>query len=211
MEQITRPPKWFVDLAPPGWSDGLWWGVLGFGALFVLLLLFAFCSKVLGLFKGKPPKDKDPELEMDLQSFPPLPPSTGDRRLLVDGVPVRMRLVVIAPAGTESKVQADKVPQILDRVVTGMGDVAQHDKPETKIWPLQRSYEGFANQFHRNTPLPEGEDEPSRWVMVAGRVKLGQYQIMLGLGLQAIKPTTVGRRTLDAHQWADLLRVRVRD
>ena len=40
---------------------------------------------------------------------------------------------------------------------------------------------------------------------------VGKQQILLGLGLQAIKPTTVGRKTLKAHEWESVLRVRVRD
>jgi hypothetical protein len=76
---------------------------------------------------------------------------------------------------------------------------------------MQLSYEGFAKHFHRNTITPEPEGELTRWVMVAGRAKLGKKQIMLGLALQAVKPTTVGRKTVDSHEWATVLRVRVRE
>ena len=76
---------------------------------------------------------------------------------------------------------------------------------------MQVSYEGFAKHFHRNTITPEEEDEPSPWVVVAGRCKLGKQQIMLGMAALAVKPTTVGRRTYDAHEWATAVKVRVRD
>jgi hypothetical protein len=210
MEFINNPPPWLKDISPDG-AQYIWWGILGFGALVVLLLLWALLSKFLGLFSRKPAKPKEKNLEEDLADYPPLPPSTGDRRLLVEGVPVRLRLVVAAPAGKESRVSAENIEKVLDRVLSGLGDIVIHDRPRVKIWPMQLSYEGFANTFHNNTTLPEGEDAPSRWVMVAGRAMVGKQQILLGLGLQAIKPTTVGRKTLKAHEWESVLRVRVPD
>jgi hypothetical protein len=59
--------------------------------------------------------------------------------------------------------------------------------------------------------VPEAEGELSPWVIVAGRAKLGKQQVMVGLALQALKPTTVGRLTLEAHEWDSKLRVRVRE
>src|SRR5262249_24565712 len=132
--------------------------------------------------KRSPPKPRD-DLEEDLESLPPAPQSTGDRRLTVEGVPVRLRLVVVAPAGTGYNVKPETINKVLDRVLPGLGAVAETDQPRTCIWPKQLSYEGFANTFHRNTPIPEGEHEPTRWVLVAGRADIGDHQILIGLGL----------------------------
>ena len=52
------------------------------------------------------------------------------------------------------------------------------------------------------------EGDQTRWVLIAGRVKVGKKQYMLGVALQTIKPNTIGRRTIDAHEWASVLRVR---
>ena len=76
---------------------------------------------------------------------------------------------------------------------------------------MQMSYKGFATHFHRNMLVPEPEGEPTPWVIVAGRAKLGTQQVMVGFALQAIKPTTLGRLTLEAHEWDSKLRVRVRE
>ena len=76
---------------------------------------------------------------------------------------------------------------------------------------MQVSYQGFANHFHRNVVTGGQDGAQTRWVMLAGRAKLEGLQIMLGLALQTAKPNTIGRRTLDAHEWATTLRVRVRD
>jgi len=80
-----------------------------------------------------------------------------------------------------------------------------------RIWPKQLSYEGFTNSFHKHTPIPGGEREASRWVLVAGRAKLGGQSVLVGLGLQAAKPTTVGRKTLQPHEWPTVLRIRERE
>ncbi|MFO0864774.1 MAG: hypothetical protein U0744_09000 [Gemmataceae bacterium] len=61
------------------------------------------------------------------------------------------------------------------------------------------------------TIVPEGEGKQSPWICLGGRVRVKKSQLMLAMALQALKPTTVGRRTLDSHEWASTLRVRVRD
>lgn len=208
METVQKPPEWLAKAVPftQGWG---WYLILGVGALIVLLILWLLFKKVFG-GKGQQAKGEK-SLEEDLGSYPAPKPSTGDRQLRVEGVPVRMRLVVVAPAGKDGDVTADDVEEMLDKVLPGLGDICQGDKPRIKVWPRQLSYEGFAKHFQRNMITPEPEGEQSRWVLLGGRVKLGKQQIMLGLGLQAVKPTTVGRRTVDAHEWPTVLRVRVKD
>jgi hypothetical protein len=186
-----------------------WYVVLGVGGLIVLLILWLLLRN---MFRG--PKKEEvrmPNLEEDLSLYPELKPSTGDRQLRAEGVPVRMRLVVVAPAGAEGEVDIDQVEEMLEKILPGLGEICKGDRPRIKVWPRQLSYEGFTNHFQRNMLTPEGEGEMSRWILLAGRAKLGTRQIMLGLGLQAVKPTTVGRRAIDAHEWPTVLRVRVRD
>src|SRR5262245_32390828 len=213
MEFITKPPEWLTNQLPEGaksfLENGGWYGVLGFFALVILLLVWAILSRMGSLFEARKKEPKE-DLTEDLAALPAAAPSTGDRRLTIDGVPVRVRLVVVAPTG-ETELSSRQAFNLLDKVVTGLGDVASNDKPRIRVWSKQLSYEGFANTFHRSTPIPEGERKPSRWVLVAGRAKAGSDQIMIGLGLQAIKPTTLGRRTLKAHEWAETFRIKVRE
>lgn len=214
MEILQKPPQWLVKLLPnaaKGFIESQtgWWFTLGVIGLVLLLLVYVILKNLL---RKPPPEPKDDDLVENLEEFKALPPSTGDRRLLVEGVPVRLRLVVIAPPGAGAKIDVEKINRLLNAVLSGLGDIADADKPSVRIWPRQHSYEGFCKIFHNNTVLPENEDETStRWVMLAGRAKIGDKQYLLGLGLEAIKPTTVGRRTLKAHEWASVLRVRVRD
>jgi hypothetical protein len=117
--------------------------------------------------------------------------------------------VVVAPAGTAYEIAPEMVPEILDQVVPGLGEALTRDQPQTRVWPGQLSYEGFANTFHRSTPIPEGEKHPSRWAVLAGRADLEGRKVLVGLALQAVKPNSIGRRTLKGHEWATVLRVKV--
>ena len=215
MDFLQKPPQWLVEATPEGLRDLIqgwgWFVLLGLGGLIILLLLWWLLKKMLGGARPNKVETFEPNLQEDLGAYPPLKPSTGDRQLRVEGVPVRMRLVVLAPAGHDQEVDADEAAAMLDRILPGLGAIYHGDKPRVKVWPRQLSYEGFAKHFHRNMLVPEPEGELSRWVLVAGRAKLGKQQIMLGLGLQAVKPTTVGKRTVDAHEWVTILRVRVPD
>jgi hypothetical protein len=196
---VAALPVW-VQLAIVG-------GMLLVGAIVFLGILLMLLRMLFGRKKAK---STAPDLEEDLSTYPPLKSSGGDRRLLVEGVPVRLRLVVLAPGGKQSEIDEEKIEPILDKIVTGLGEICRADRPRIRIWPMQLSYNGFTNHFHRNMLVPEAEGEPTPWVIVAGRAKLGTQQVMVGFAMQAIKPTTVGRLTLEAHEWESKLRVRVR-
>jgi hypothetical protein len=214
MELLQKPPDWLVKSLPEGGARDFiqgsgWYLVLSVAGLIILLILWALLRS---LFRRKEPEEvRLPNLEEDLSQYPEPKPSTGDRQLRVEGVPVRMRLVVVAPAGKDDEVHADDVERMLESVVPGLGDICKGDKPRIKVWPRQLSYEGFTKHFQRNMLVPEPAGMQSRWVLLGGRAKLGKQQIMLGLALQAVKPTTLGRRTVEAHEWPTVLRVRVRE
>jgi hypothetical protein len=197
-----------IAALPPWVQIAIGLGIVLIGGL-VMLTVLAVIVRVL--FRGKKTKPEAPSLEEDLATYPPAPTSGGDRRLLVEGVPVRVRLVVVAPAGKQAEFNEEQLDETLDHVLPGLGQIRKYDKPRVRVWPTQISYEGFAKHFHRNTLVPQTEGGLTPWVVVAGRAKLGKTQLMLGLALQALKPTTVGRLTLEAHEWESKLRVRVRE
>ncbi|HWY85490.1 MAG TPA: hypothetical protein VNX28_02135 [Gemmataceae bacterium] len=214
MDFLQKAPDWLVKAVPEGGARDFvqgagWYVVLGVGGLVILFILWCLVRAFRS--KGYKPSTNQPHLEEALSEYPPLKPSTGDRQLRAEGVPVRMRLVVVAPAGKDGEVSADDVEAMLERVLPGLGEIFRGDKPRIKVWPRQLSYEGFTKHFQRNMLTLEGEGEMSPWILLGGRAKLGTQQIMLGLALQAAKPTTVGRRTLEAHEWPTVLRVRVKD
>jgi hypothetical protein len=205
-------PKAAVDLLPEGLREYALYlvgGAVCIGAVIVLMLLLAVVRFLFG-GRGKKTKD-DGKLAENLADYPELKKTSGDRQLRAEGVPVRMRLVVMAPAGTAWDLEMDEVPAILEKVIPGLGEIYKYDKPRIKIWPTQVSYQGFANHFHKNMKTGGEEGEQTRWVLVAGRIKVGKKQYMLGVALQSIKPNTIGRQIVDSHEWATILKVRVKE
>jgi hypothetical protein len=213
MDELKAKLAPLTDHLPEGVRDfldgGGWWLVLAVLALLgvaVLVLLVRGLERLFG--RRKVPARKDDELHFDLAGCPlPVTPP-GDPHLACYHLPVRLRLVVIAPPGRDTVVDAFAVEKLLDRVIPGLGNVARHDRPFIRVWPAQLSQSGFAATFHRCARRPEPEGEPSRWVLVAGRVQVGKQPYLLGLGLWADEANTVGRLTLEPHQWLDVLRLR---
>jgi len=207
MDFFKNPPEFL----PQGARDS-WTMIAILLAIFAALLVLGVLSMIWRmLFRKKTASPQEQNLEERLATYPPLKPSTGDRRLLVEGVPVRIRLLVIASTGKASDFDVDNLAPLLEEVLPGLGEIYLADKPRVRVWPPQVSYDGFARHFHRMTIVPEGEGKQSPWVCLGGRIRVKKSQVMLGLALQALKPTTVGRRTLDSHEWSSTLRVRVRD
>jgi hypothetical protein len=213
---ILKPPAPLVQSFPAArefLEGGGWLAIVG-GLALVLVLVLLFVARAVqrALFrKRKKRKQQASDLEVNLADIPAPGPFRGEKRLQVEGVSVRLRLVVLAPAGRAQAVSAGIARKLLDRILPGFGTIFDEDEPLVLVWPEQLSYEGFTNTFHRNTPLPEGEDEPSRWVMLAGRAQVSGHLVLLGLGVQSKKATTIGRKRLDAHEWPTVLRLRVKE
>ncbi|MBM3997673.1 MAG: hypothetical protein FJ303_26520 [Planctomycetes bacterium] len=204
-------PKFVTDLLPENLKPYALYMLGGAACLGLVILLMIVMAVLRFLFGGSEQKPELPNLEENLDEYPDLKSSTGDRQLRIEGVPVRLRLIVLAPAGSASEIDVDELPEVLDKILPGLGEIYKRDKPRVKVWPTQTSYKGFANFFHRNVQTGSADGEETRWATIAGRVKLGTFQIMLGMALQSIKPNSVGKRTVDSHEWASVLRVRVKD
>jgi hypothetical protein len=215
IEDIKRHLEPVTEKLPPGARDfldaGGWWLVLGAAGLLALLLAWSLLRRLLRALFGRRPareRDWDREFAEDLSACPLPRHGPGERRLSIYNLPVRLRLVVVAPVGADAEVDATAVEKLLDRVVPGLGDVARHDRPRIRVWPPQLSQTGFSSAFHRRTRKPEADGDPSPWVLVAGRADVGRQAVLLGLGLWAGEPNMLGRKSLEPHQWLDVLRVR---
>lgn len=192
--------SWLGELAPYGWP------IVG-GAGFVAVLVVAFVvARLLRLFR-RPAKEPDREahLREDLTTYPPPAAPPGPKRLTIDGVPVRIRLIVLAPAG-QRELNPDDAQMTLEHIRRGLGEAAVRDQPKVVIWPAQLSQTGFAPKFHRLVWAPIREGQVSPWVLAAGPAKLGKDPVLLGLALLADEPTTLGRIEVQAGQWYSLLR-----
>jgi hypothetical protein len=203
-----------TDWMPPGIRNlvdvEVWWLIfLALGLLALLLVgltlrgLVRSITRRRGLVRNW---DRDLREDLDACPLPTRPP--GERLLYAYHVPVRLRLVIVAGAGKEADVDATAIEKLLERVLPGLGAIAARDRPRIRVWPPQLSHQGFIAAFHRCTPKHEPEGESSCWILVAGRALLGRQPLLLGLGLWADEPNTIGRVNLEAQQWLDVLRLR---
>lgn len=216
MDALRTSLKPLTDWIPEGMRSLLpvevWWLILLGVGLLVLFLLFRMLR---GGPKKKPKRDWDRGQRVNLAECPLPEKPAKEHVLAVYHVPVRVRLLVVAPSGTEVHVDAAHVVPLLDRVVPGLGAIIRNDKPEVRVWPAQLSHAGFVNTFHRCTPIPRSpgspapadEDPPSRWILVAGTAHAGSTHLLVGLGLWAEETNTIGRVNVEPRQWLDVLRI----
>jgi hypothetical protein len=132
----------------------------------------------------------------------------GPRRVVVKGLPARLRLVVLSPgtrdAGVLSEEMADRV---LDWIKRGLAEVASYDSPGVRVWPPFYGSEGFANALQSNVPLPEPKGTKSHWVEVAGEVRIGRGLIHVGLVLYAEDANSIRFIRVKDERWLDSLAI----
>src|SRR5262245_29152936 len=188
----------FENLAQEKW---IWYAAGGIAALIVIVVLF----KNLGRRRRHDPEGR---LSEDLSEYPSPPAGKGMRRLTINGMPVRVRLVVVAPTGKQHQsITPEDVPDLLDDLCRGISTVLRADKPRIRIWPPQLSLAGFAPTFHRLIKAPSGKGNKSAWVLVAGPTRASGKPILLGMALLAEEPTRLGQVTLEGADWNETIRV----
>ncbi len=175
-----------------------------FGGILLLFLLMV----LRWLRRRRPVIDPELALIEKLSDYPPAGP--GAQRLLLYNQPMRLRLVVLAPLGKRALPTDGAMESLLDRVLRGLGDIARQDRPRIRVWPPQLSQQGFPPKFFRLTQRPEQVGKPSPWVLVAGPVRTGGQQFLLGLALHSDEPTDEGNLSLQVNQWRDAFRIESR-
>ena len=209
MDVLQEKLQPLIDLLPERVRE-YWAVVFGALALLISLIILALLRAVFrAVFATKKTLQEDwgKKLREDLSDYPP-PAGVPGKRLTVYHVPVRVRLVVLAPAGKELEIESSQAEDFLNRVIPGLGGVAAHDRPRIRVWPPQLSQQGFATAFFRHTIMGTKEGQPSPWILVAGRSQFTQPTVLLGLALWAEEPNNLGRLSLEPHQWLDVLRIK---
>ncbi|HKB41045.1 MAG TPA: hypothetical protein VKD72_31750 [Gemmataceae bacterium] len=186
-------------------GDGNLWVYVAAGAA---VLVATVVLLRIATSRRRPHPDLEKGQREDLAEFPPPPATAGGRRLESNGVPVRLRLVVVAPTGKQqAAITPDDVPELLDDVIRGLGGFVRADRPRVKVWPPQLSVAGFAPTFHRLVESPDAPGQPSRWVKLAGPARTGKRPILLGLALFADEPCKLGDVHIETTEWGELLQV----
>jgi hypothetical protein len=179
--------------------------VLGAG---VVVYFLAFMSgRFWASLFGAAPKSPEHNLLERVGEYPNPPGRPGPRQLTVEGVAVRVRLIVVAPVGKNRPIDAEGVNDLVNQVIRGMKEVIERDRPRVRIWPPQLSNTGFAPTFHRLTETPDADEEPSQWVLVAGPASAAGKPILLGMALLADEPNELGKLIVSPERWAETLRV----
>jgi hypothetical protein len=190
-----------ADGLPDAVRDNWVLGAIGAGVLIALAVLYRIATS-----RKKPHPDLEKGLREDLAGYPPPPAATGPRRLRVNGIPARLRLVVVAPPGKQhDPVAPDDVPALLDDMLRGLGGFVKADKPRIKVWPPQLSVAGFAPTFHRLVESPDRESQTSRWVKLAGPARTRKRPVLLGLALLADEPCDFGDIHVETQEWHEVL------
>ena len=126
---------------------------------------------------------------------------------MIEGVPARIGLVVLAPAGTGERIEEHGIKDLLNRVIWGLGAIVEEEQSPIRIWPPQLSSHGFPAVFHRLVHRNEPDGEPSHWILVAGATPSRPRAVLLGLGLWTEEPTTIGRLAMEPRDWTLSLHV----
>lgn len=180
------------------------WVLIAVGAG-VLIALFILLRIAAGRKRALPDLEKGQR--EDLAEYPP-PPPVSARRLTINGTPVRLRLVVVAPTGKQqAPITPDDVPDVLDDVFRGLGKYLKADKPRVRVWPPQLSVAGFGPTFHRLVESPDADRKSSRWIKLAGPARTGKRPILLGLAVLADDPVKLGDVQVETTEWGELLQI----
>lgn len=181
-------------------------GVLA--ALFVLLLVVIVF--LLLRRRARQPEPALPDLRIDVAALPDHGPPTDGPRLELYGTPVRLAVLVLAPAGRNTPLPDEHdLPAVLDDLLPGFTAVVATHGPLIRLWPCQLSTQGFVNSFFNNARLPGERGKGTPWCAVAGRFEAGTQQLLAGLVCVADRPNSLSQLTV-AHvgQWMDVLRVK---
>ena len=176
----------------------------------LLVLLLATVLFLLLRRRARQPEPVSPDLRIDVAALPAHGPPEGGPRLEFYGTPVRLAVLVLAPAGRNNPIPDESdLPAVLDNLLPSFTAVVAAHRPLIRFWPCQLSTQGFANSFFNNVRLPGDRGKGTPWCAAAGRFDAGAQQLLAGLVCVADRPNSLGQMTIaHAGQWMDVLRVK---
>lgn len=183
-----------------------WWETFAVAAVVFLVLL---AVRILRR-KRKADRQPIPDLFVDVSRLDASgPPAVGPHAEFY-GLPVRLAVVVVAPAGRQGELPPPEVlPGLIDRLVPGLSSIIADQRPMICRWPVQLSSQGFAQRFFNQVALPGDHGKGTPWCSIAGKLKVGDRLFLIGIVCCAHQPNGLSQVIVQHEgQWLDILRIR---
>ena len=159
--------------------------------------------------RRSPPVVQQVDLTVSLSDLDVDPLLQGGTQLTFYGVPVRLAVLVLAPAGRGAALPEDsQLPGIIDQLVPGMMAVLNEHRPTFRRWPPQLSRHGFVQSFFQHVRLPGDHGKETPWCSVAGRFEAGGNKYLVGIVCHAGSSNNLSQVAVEhVGRWMDVLRV----
>lgn len=187
----------------------LWMFVAG-GAV-LLFVVVALVAAIAMLRRKEPPAEPAADaLAVNIQALPSHGPSAEFPRLEVFGVPVRLAVVVLAPAGRGTLPTTHELSEVLEAIAPGLTDVFRSQSPKFRHWPAQLSSHGFIQSFFNKLALPGDHGKRTPWTSIAGKLEWNEQTLLAGFVCCADGPNSLGQFPVDHEgKWHEVMRVRL--
>lgn len=149
-------------------------------------------------------------LSIDIAALPDDGPPPTWPQLEFYGVPVRLVVLVLAPAGRLAEIPPkEELRETVEAIIPGLAKILDRHRPIFRRWPEQLSAQGFAQSFFNNMRLPGQAGKKTPWCSVAGRFDSGDQQLLAGIVCCASSPNALSTVVVEHEgQWRDVLRIR---
>jgi hypothetical protein len=183
--------------------------LIGVAAVVGLVILALVARVVFGRRRSKTGDDLA-ELAINVLGLEAKGPPDAWPQLEFYGVPVRMAVLVLAPAGRLSEIPPrEQLRGVMENLMPGLAEVLDRHQPMFRRWPEQLSTHGFAQAFFKHVRLPGDAGKKTPWCSVAGRFDAGDCQLLAGIVCCAASPNAHSTVIVEhAGQWHDVLRIR---
>lgn len=186
--------------------------VASFWPLAVLLFLIVVFLVGRSIFsRRRKPQRVEPDLRIDIESVQPeLPPESPGLEFF--GLPVRLVVLVLAPAGREGVLPpSDQRDELFEAIVPGLAEVVRVHQPLVATWPPQLSAQGFIHKYFQNVRLPGDRGRGTPWCSAAGPARYSGQTFLVGMTCYAVRPNHFSQETIQHEgDWYRLLRVSFR-
>jgi hypothetical protein len=175
----------------------------------VLLVAALILWKILSRRK-KPALREPAELRVDVSQLPSAGPPAEPPFLEYYHVPVRLAVLVLAPAGRDRVLPPpEDLAELVEAIVPGLSGVVAAHKPLVCRWGPQLSTQGFTHRFFADVKLPGDGGKGTPWSSAAGVFRFRGKITLAGLVIRAGSAVHFGQRRIEEEaKWLDVLRVK---